>query len=163
MRSYPNKLQRSLLSFLMRRSVTAILAPILHRADGFFWKISGGRFFLSSKLVGIPAFRITTIGAKSKQPRSLVLYGFREDEKIALIASNFGQAHNPAWYYNLKANPKCQVEWKGNSREYTAHEAEGEEYEKYWRMAVSYYKGYELYRVRAAHRHIPVMILVLAK
>jgi hypothetical protein len=26
-------------------------------------------------------------------------------------------------------------------------------------MAVSYYTGYELYRIRAAHRRIPVMIL----
>jgi len=26
-------------------------------------------------------------------------------------------------------------------------------------MAVSVYKGYELYRIRAAHRQIPVMIL----
>jgi hypothetical protein len=26
-------------------------------------------------------------------------------------------------------------------------------------MAVSYYKGYDLYKVRAAHRQIPVIIL----
>ena len=147
----------------MQKPVTAAIAPILHRVDGFFWKISGGRLFFSSTLVGIPSIRITTIGAKSKQPRTLTLYGFSEDEKIALIASNFGQAHNPSWYYNLKANPQCQVEWKGASREYIAHEAAGEEREKYWNMAVSYYKGYELYKIRAAHRQIPVMILEPAK
>ncbi|MBK8418543.1 nitroreductase family deazaflavin-dependent oxidoreductase [Candidatus Villigracilis saccharophilus] len=163
MRSHPNKFQRGLLTIFMQRSVTAVITPVLHRVDGFFWKISAGRFFFSSKLVGIPALRITTIGAKSKQPRSLVLYGFSEHEKIALIASNFGQTNNPSWYYNLKANPKCQVEWKGRSAEYIAHEAAGEEYQKYWDMAVSYYKGYDLYKIRAAHRHIPVMILVPAK
>jgi deazaflavin-dependent oxidoreductase (nitroreductase family) len=131
--------------------------------DGFFWKISGGRLFFSSWFVGIPAFRITSIGAKSKQPRSLVLYGFSEGEQIALIASNFGQPHNPSWYYNLKANPKCQVEWKGASCEYVAREAVGEERERFWRLAVSYYKGYDLYKIRAAHRHIPVLILEPAK
>ncbi len=119
--------------------------------------------FFSSWLVGIPAFRITSIGAKSKQPRSLVLYGFSEGEQIALIASNFGQTHNPSWYYNLKANPKCQVEWRGTSREYIAREAVGEERERFWRLAVSYYKGYDLYKIRAAHRQIPVMILEAAK
>ena len=159
----PNLFQRGLLHLFMQKSVTALITPLLHRVDGFFWKLSGGRFFFSSKLVGIPAFQITSIGAKSKQPRTLVLYGFSEDGKIALLASNFGQANNPSWYYNLKANPKCQVEWKGTSREYIAHEAEGEEREKFWNMAVSYYKGYELYAIRATHRRIPVMVLEPSK
>ncbi len=163
MNPHPSMFQRGLLRFFMQKPVTAILIPLLHRLDGFFWKISGGRLFFSSKLVGIPAFRITSIGAKSKQPRTLVLYGFSENEKIALIASNFGQAHNPSWYYNLKANPKCQVQWKGTSREYIARESQGEEREKYWNIAVSYYKGYELYAIRAAHRQIPVMILEPSK
>jgi hypothetical protein len=35
----------------------------------------------------------------------------------------------------------------------------GDEYEKYWRLALSYYAGYEKYRERAVHRHIPVMLL----
>jgi len=159
MNTRPNIIQRRLLYFFMQKSVSAILIPALHRVDGFYLKLSGGRFFFSSKLVGIPAFRITTIGAKSNQPRNLLIFGFSEGENIAVIASNFGQANNPSWYYNLKANPKCQVEWKGASHEYIAHEAVGEEREKYWNMAVSYYKGYELYAIRAAHRHIPVMIL----
>jgi deazaflavin-dependent oxidoreductase (nitroreductase family) len=159
MHSRPNFFQRGLLWFFMQKSVSAAITPTLHRVDDFFWKISGGRLFFSSWLVGIPAFRITSIGAKSGQPRTLALFGFSEDEKIALIASNFGQANNPSWYYNLKANPKCQVEWKGVSHEYIAHEAAGEERKKYWNMAVSYYKGYELYALRAAHRRIPVMIL----
>ncbi len=163
MSSHPNLFQRGLLYIFMQKSVTAIITPILHRVDGFFWKISGGRLFFSSWFVGIPAFRITSIGAKSKQPRSLVLYGFSEGEQIALIASNFGQPHNPSWYYNLKANPKCQVEWKGASCEYVAREAVGEERERFWRLAVSYYKGYDLYKIRAAHRHIPVLILEPAK
>ncbi|CAG0961761.1 Deazaflavin-dependent nitroreductase [Anaerolineales bacterium] len=159
MQPHPNRFQRGLLWLFMQRPVTAIITPLLHRVDGLFWKISGGRLFFSSKLVGIPAFRITSVGAKSKQPRTLVLYGFSENEKIALIASNFGQAHNPSWYYNLKANPRCQVQWKGASLEYIAREAGGQEREKYWNLAVSYYKGYELYQIRAARRCIPVMIL----
>lgn len=163
MSSRPNFFQRGLLWFFMQKSVSVAITPTLHRVDGFFWRISSGQFFFSSKLVGIPAFRVTSTGAKSGQSRALVLFGFSEDKKIALIASNFGQANNPSWYYNLKANPKCQVEWKGTLCEYIAHEAEGEEREKFWSMAVSYYKGYELYAVRAAPRRIPVMVLEPAK
>jgi len=163
MYSRPNFFQRGLLWFFMQKPVSVAITPALHQVDDFFWRISGGQLFFSSRLVGIPAFRITSIGAKSRQPRTLVLFGFSEGEKIALIASNFGQARNPSWYYNLKANPKCQVEWKGTSREYDAHEAEGGERDQFWNMAVSYYKGYELYAIRAAHRRIPVMILEPAK
>jgi deazaflavin-dependent oxidoreductase (nitroreductase family) len=159
MQPRPNLFQRALLSFFMQRAVTAAITPTLHRVDAFFWKVSGGRFFFSSKLVGIPAYRVTSIGAKSKQPRALVLFGYGEGEKIALVASNFGQANNPSWYYNLKATPQCQVEWNGTSREYIAHEAKDSEREKFWNMAVSYYKGYELYRIRAGRRVIPIMVL----
>jgi deazaflavin-dependent oxidoreductase (nitroreductase family) len=163
MYSRPNFFQRGLLWFFMQKIVSVAITPALHRVDGFFLKLSGGRFFFSSNLVGIPAFKIITIGAKSNQPRTLLIFGFSEDESIAVIASNFGQARNPSWYYNLRANPKCQVEWKGTSHEYIAREAQGEEREKYWNMAVSFYKGYELYRIRAASRQIPVMILEPAK
>jgi len=86
-----------------------------------------------------------------------------DGERIALIASNFGQKHDPGWYYNLKANPQCTVEIKGHPAKYIARQVEGEEREKYWTMAVSYYKGYELYAIRAAHRQVPVMVLEPSK
>jgi F420H(2)-dependent quinone reductase len=80
-----------------------------------------------------------------------------------LIGSNFGQKNNPGWYYNLKANPECEVQFRGRSEKYLARETVGEEREKYWQLAVSYYRGYEIYKTRAAHRQIPVMILEPAK
>jgi len=78
---------------------------------------------------------------------------------IALIASSFGRAHNPGWYYNLKANPECDVLFKGRLGKYVARETSGDEYDHYWKIAVSYYAGYEKYKERAAPRHIPVMVL----
>jgi deazaflavin-dependent oxidoreductase (nitroreductase family) len=159
MQSRPNLFQRGLLLFFMQKPVTAVITPILHKVDGFFWKLSGGRLFFSSWLIGIPAFRIITTGAKSGEARILIIYGFTEGGRIGLIASNFGRENHPSWYYNLKANPKCQVEWKGIFREYVAHESEGEEREKFWDMAISYYKGYEFYAIRATPRRIPVMVL----
>jgi len=81
-----------------------------------------------------------------------------DDEKIALIASSLGREHHPGWYYNLKKNPECDVTYIGRSQKYVAREAEGNEYEKFWRLALSYYAGYEKYKERAG-RKIPVMIL----
>ena len=87
------------------------------------------------------------------------LVGVFEGEKVALIASSFGRKHNPGWYYNLKAHPECDVSYNGHVKKYVAREITGEEYERYWQLANSFYAGYEKYKQRAAHRHIPIMLL----
>lgn len=155
----PNLLQRALHRILMLRPVTAILIHTLHRADTLTWKWNRGRFSLTSALAGLPTCKVTTIGAKSKLPRVVPLVGLPDGEKIVLIASNFGQAHHPAWYHNLKANPHCHVEVDGKDRPHLAREAEGEERERYWNIAVSYYAGYAIYKKTANPRRIPVMVL----
>ena len=159
----PNALQRAFHRVLMLRPVTAILIKVLHHADKFLWKINGGRFSLTQALAGLPTFKITTIGAKSKLPRALPLVGLVDGDKIALIASNFGQARHPAWYHNLKANPQCQARVNGMDRTYLAREAEGQERKKYWELAVAYYAGYDVYRTRAGKRQIPIMVLEIKK
>jgi deazaflavin-dependent oxidoreductase (nitroreductase family) len=89
----------------------------------------------------------------------LPLVGLFDGQKIVLIASSFGREHNPGWYYNLKANPECQVLFKAKSSTFVAHEVDGDEREKYFTIAISQYAGFQKYRERAAHRHIPVMVL----
>jgi deazaflavin-dependent oxidoreductase (nitroreductase family) len=87
------------------------------------------------------------------------LLGVFDGEKIALIASSFGRKHNPAWYYNLKAHPECEVSFKGRPASYVARETEGSERKNYFQAAIDQYAGYQRYKERAAHRHIPVMVL----
>jgi deazaflavin-dependent oxidoreductase (nitroreductase family) len=121
-------------------------------------KITSGKHTVT-EMVGLPVIQLTTIGAKSGEPRTMPLVSLCDGEKIALIASNFGGKNNPGWYYNLKARPRCTVEVNGRAAEYIARQATGAEREKYWELAVSYYVGYEKYKIRAAHRQIPVMVL----
>jgi deazaflavin-dependent oxidoreductase (nitroreductase family) len=154
----PNLFQKMIHRILMLRWVSAFLAVNLHRMDAVMLKLSHGRHTVT-EIVGLPIIQITTIGAKSGEPRTMPLVSLFDGEKIALIGSNFGRQHNPGWYYNLKANPQCTVQVNGREQKFIARQTEGEEREKYWQMAVSYYKGYDLYKVRAAHRQIPVIIL----
>jgi len=142
----------------MLRPVPAFFAPIIHNVDQAILKLTKGKYTIS-EFAGWNIIQLTSIGAKTNQPRTLPLVGLFDDEKIALIATSFGQEHNPGWYYNLKANPHCHVLFKGKSREYVARETGGEERERYFKMAVSQYAGYQKYKERAAHRPIPVMIL----
>ena len=140
------------------RPVTAFFAVSLHRMDKFVLKISGGKFTVA-QLAGWTIIQLTTVGAKSGQKRTTPLIASMDGERIGLIASSFGRKHNPGWYYNLKTHPECSVELKGKTDIYVAREVEGDEYEKYWKLGVSVYEGYEKYKQRAAHRHIPVMVL----
>jgi deazaflavin-dependent oxidoreductase (nitroreductase family) len=150
--------QRIFQRFLMTRAVTAIVAPILHHADTFVLRLTGGRLDFT-RASGLPVVELTTTGAKSGQPRTLPLAGYLDGDKFVLIASNYGREHHPAWYHNLKANPECVVKKSGQARTYVARETEDEERERYWDLANSYYEGYEVYRQRASHRKIPVMVL----
>ena len=158
MKIKPNAFQKLLHRFLMIRWVTAFFAPRVHRLDKAFLELTKGKHSIA-EILGWPIVEITTLGAKSNQPRTMPLVGVIDKEKIALIASSFGREHNPGWYYNLKAHPECDVLFNGRTGKYIARETEGDEYNHYWKMAVSYYIGYEKYKERAAHRHIPVMVL----
>ena len=154
----PNAVQRLLHRFFMLRPVTAFFAPRIHHLDKAVFRLTGGKY-TAAGILGWDIIQLTTIGATTNQPRTMPLVGVIDHERIALIASNFGREHNPGWYYNLKAHPDCDVTFNGKNGKYVAREVKGEEYERYWQMAVSYYAGYEKYKERAAHRHIPVMVL----
>lgn len=155
---HPNTIQRFLHRFLMLKPVTAVLARFLHHADNFLLKLTRGKHTVT-EIVGLPIIQLTTIGAKTGTPRTSPLVGLFDGERIALIGSNFGQKHNPGWYYNLKANPKCSVLVNGRTVEYVGREVFDDEREKYWQAAVTWYAGYEKYKQRASHRHIPVIVL----
>ncbi len=154
----PNAFQKLIHRFLMLRLVSAFLAVVLHHADTFLLHLTRGRHTVA-RIVGLPIIQLTTTGAKTNQLRTMPLVSLTDGEKIALIASNFGQKHSPGWYYNLKANPQCEVRFSGRSLRYIARESIGDEREKYFQMGISCYAGYEKYAERAAPRRIPVMVL----
>jgi deazaflavin-dependent oxidoreductase (nitroreductase family) len=153
----PNAFQKLLHQIFMLRAVTGFFAPWAHHIDKTILKLTKGKYAVS-EILGWNIIQLITIGAKTNQPRTLPLVALFAGETIALIASSLGRKNNPGWYYNLKKNPECDVEYMGRSKKYIAREAEGNEYEKFWRLALSYYADYEKYKERAG-RKIPVMEL----
>jgi deazaflavin-dependent oxidoreductase (nitroreductase family) len=65
---------------------------------------------------------LTTTGAKSGGPRLSPLSCKRIDGKLLIVAGYGGADINPAWVYNLRANPNAHVELAGKSFDVTAHE-----------------------------------------
>lgn len=59
---------------------------------------------------------LTTTGARSGEPRSVVLGFGRHGDRVVVIASNNGAPKAPAWYHNLLANPDATIELAGPER-----------------------------------------------
>lgn len=154
----PNAFQRALHIIFSQRLVTQFFAPITEPADKLLLALTRGRHTFT-KLVGWPVIELVTSGARTGQPRSHLLIGLRDGEKIAVIGSNFGSRRHPAWVHNLRAHPKCVVRLGGQSRNYLARETDGEERQQCWQLALSYYRGYAAYEKRAAPRRISVWVL----
>lgn len=158
MKHPPNLLQKAIHRIAMLPPVTAFFATRMHHMDLAVLKWSSGRYTFS-EIFGWPIIFLTTTGAKTGRRLTQPLIGIFDGERIALIASSFGRTHNPGWYYNLKAHPQCEVQFRGRTSTYLAREAAGPEREALWQLALTYYQGYDAYKERASHRVIPVMIL----
>jgi deazaflavin-dependent oxidoreductase (nitroreductase family) len=136
-----------------------LLSSRLHRIDKPLLRLSRNRTSFTSILAGLPVIVLTTTGAKSGLHRKTPLVALAEEDRVILIASYFGSTKHPAWYYNLKANPEVEISHKGQTGQYRARLAEGEERARYWQMARSLYPGYDLYKQKAGDRQIPVVVL----
>src|SRR5262245_44426339 len=63
-------------------------------------------------------------GARSGMVREVPLLATPVLEGYVVIASKAGAAEHPAWYRNLKANPKCTLAVDGKVMDFVAQEAE---------------------------------------
>jgi deazaflavin-dependent oxidoreductase (nitroreductase family) len=129
--------------------------------DRFVYRLTSGRATLTSWLADVEMTMLTTTGANSGLPRTHVVLGLADGERVVVVASNFGRQHHPAWYYNLKADPRATVEVRGVAREMVAQELHGAERERMYMRGVDVYPGFTLYQ-RRAHRDIPVFALAPA-
>ncbi|MBV6395857.1 MAG: hypothetical protein HFACDABA_01443 [Anaerolineales bacterium] len=157
MNSKPNALIRFAHRFLMLKPVSWLLSHILQPADELVLFLTRGQHTITGLV--LPTIEVETIGAHSGQKRTHPLGGFVDGGNYIVIGSNFGRKHHPAWVHNLRAHPDCVVHAHGKAGAYVARETDGEERANYWRLAVSYYKGYEAYEKRAAPRKISVWVL----
>src|SRR6478752_10499195 len=78
------------------------LRDVGSRVDPTLLRLTRGRV---SSVWPFPAVVMTHIGAKSGRTRTSPLVYFTDRGRVILIASNFGEYRNPAWYHNVKANP----------------------------------------------------------
>jgi len=123
------------------------------------YRASGGRIGHAVPGTGIRILLLDHVGAKSGTKRTSPLLYVEDGDNVAVIASKGGFPKNPAWFYNLKANPDTTVQIGREHRPVHARVAEGEERERIWAKAVRVYRDYESYAARSKGREIPVVVL----
>jgi deazaflavin-dependent oxidoreductase (nitroreductase family) len=99
------------------------------------------------------------IGAKSGTERVTPLGCSRQgDGRFAIVASNGGSPAHPAWYYNLKANPRITVEVGTQTFTALAEELDDTARAGLWPKLVAQYPSVGEYQARTTRR-IPVFML----
>ncbi len=106
------------------------LAWSIHRG---LYKVSGGRVGLRrAKANRYGMMRLTTIGRRSGQERSVILGYFDDGPNLVTMAMNGWDPREPAWWLNLQAHPEASVELAGGRRKVTGRAAKKAERSRLW-------------------------------
>ncbi len=109
-------------------------------------------------LRGLPVIVLTTRGAKSGKIRKTPLMRVADGGRYAVVASLGGAPKHPVWYYNVKAEPRVELQDGPVKQDMLAREVTGDEKAKWWDVAVQAYPDYADYQ-RRTDREIPVFVL----
>jgi deazaflavin-dependent oxidoreductase (nitroreductase family) len=102
--------------------------------------------------------RLATTGRRSGKPHEVPLYGFEDGDRLVIVGSYGGRAHNPAWVHNLHANQRAVVK-RGRQRfNVRAREVDGPERDRLWQLVTKAFPLYETYQ-RKTKRRIPLFVL----
>jgi deazaflavin-dependent oxidoreductase (nitroreductase family) len=114
----------------------------VHRA---LYKLSGGRFlWTTSNKRGWGALRLTTIGRKSGQERSVIVGYLEDGPNLVLVAMNGWDEGHPAWWLNLASHPDAVVRLPNEDPlAVRAREVDGEERERLWRRWTAVQHDYD--------------------
>jgi deazaflavin-dependent oxidoreductase (nitroreductase family) len=107
---------------------------------------------------GMPVVVLTVRGAKTGKLRKVPLMRVEHDGVYAVVASIGGAPKNPLWYYNLRADPKVEIQDGTLHRDAVAREVTGAEKAIWWERAVAAFPDYAAYQQRTT-RQIPVFVL----
>lgn len=130
----------------------------MNRVHRLLLATSGGH--LGWRFYGMPVIELTTTGRKSGQPRTTMLTSpYQEGSIIVIVASRGGDDHHPAWFLNLRDDPKVLVKTGPKPPEpMTAEIADAEQRARIWPLIATKHRNYAGYQRKTA-REIPLVLL----
>jgi deazaflavin-dependent oxidoreductase (nitroreductase family) len=136
-----------------------VLSRLVPGLDSAVMTMTRGRGTSVEALAGLPTVSLTTRGAKTGLARTVPLVAVVDGDDVAVIGSNWGRPHHPAWVHNLIADPHATVSWRGRSADVVAREVTGHDAERIWQRARAIYRGFRTYPTRTQGRTIRVFVL----
>ncbi|MEU8813354.1 nitroreductase family deazaflavin-dependent oxidoreductase [Actinoplanes sp. NPDC048796] len=115
----------------------------------------------SNEIQGKPIVVVTSVGAKSGKLRKTPLMRVEHDGEYLAVGSLGGAPKNPVWVYNLRENPRVELQDGTAKHEYEARELSGEERDVWWKRAVAAFPNYAGYQTKTT-RLIPLFLLTRA-
>ena len=126
----------------------------IHRA---VFDLTRGR--VGGTIAGMPVVKLGTTGRTTGRRRETMLTApLSGDDRVILVASKGGAPRHPAWYLNLRDDPRVTITMRGRTRPMVARTATPDEKAELWPAIVAAYRGYAAYQ-ESTDRDIPVVIL----
>lgn len=101
---------------------------------------------------------VTTTGRRTGLAREVPLYAFEDGNRLVIVGSRGGAAHDPAWAGNLRAEPRATLKVGGGTRPVSATEVGTEDRDRLWKLVCSEFPLYATYQ-RRTKRTIPLFVL----
>jgi deazaflavin-dependent oxidoreductase (nitroreductase family) len=143
-------------AFARQLATTWLYRQVVWKSEPYLQRLSGGRL---TNALGLPTALLETRGARTGRWRQTGVIYFHDGDLVTIVASQAGYPRNPAWYYNLVANPEVRL----GGEQFSAHVVLGkEERRRLWDLADRVFPGFGSYRRSAARhgREIPIIQLV---
>jgi deazaflavin-dependent oxidoreductase (nitroreductase family) len=121
------------------------------------YRLSGGRVG-GHVPSGAPICLLTTTGRRTKRRRTVPLLCLRDGADLVVVASRGGMSAHPAWYLNLRDDPRAVVQLGPAAIQVRARDATEEERHRLWPRLTAIYEHFDAYQARTPRR-IPVVIL----
>ncbi len=126
------------------------------RTNAALFRLTAGR--LGSRLGAQSVLLLRSVGRKTGKAYTTPLSYYRDGERYLIVGSNWGSEKHPGWFYNLMESPRASIQTGQGTLSVEARPAEGEEYERLWKLVTRQNSQYLRYQ-QAVRRQIPIMIL----
>jgi deazaflavin-dependent oxidoreductase (nitroreductase family) len=112
----------------------------------------------SGPMEGQPLLILTTKGAKTGQPRVVIVTWTRDGDAYVVAGSKGGAPTDPVWLKNLVANPEATIEVDGRTLKVRAEVAKGADRDRLWDRHVQALPAFAEYP-KTSGRTIPMVRL----
>lgn len=128
-------------------------------AHRWLYRLSGGRLGLRRpKPDGWGVLRLTVVGRRTGEERSVMLGYFEDGPNFVTMAMNGWGEAEPAWWLNLQAEPDARIDLKEGPRLVVGRAARGEDRDRLWARWQQIDKNLDAYAARRP-RETAVVIL----